>query len=159
MKKARIGMLSLAALALLTARGTVADAEAGIRVDATLRTPHVRVHVQNRPGHLGRYVRGHAPLYVYERYRVGPRDRRIAQRLARYTGTSPRELIYLRRQGYRWVQIGRWLELPRPVVQAAMHDHSWKRFLRHQRRLAGHGAVRYKQRRVAYLDDGYKCDD
>jgi hypothetical protein len=126
-------LLGLTALALFLF-AAVDNAEAKVRVQATVRTPYGAVHIDN--GSPARYrsprvlpARGH----YYVKTAITKRDRKIAKRLARYTGVSQREILRLRRQGYRWGEIGNWLDLPRPVIRAAQHQQSWQRFLRHNR--------------------------
>lgn len=148
MKKMRMSVLSLIALALLVGPGIVQAAEAGIRFNATLHTPNVRVRVGNTPlGHYRVYKRGYLPIRRLQPYRIGKRDLKIAHRLARYTGVPARELIQLKRQGYSWIEIGRWLSLPRRVVRAAMHQRSWNLFLREEQRLVRCGTYRYERHR------------
>ncbi len=143
MRKTRMILLSLIALALLVGSGFMRNAEAGIRVDATLYTPTVHVSIGNMSSgrHQG-YTIGHLPIRRPRHYKVGRRDRAIAHRLARYTGVPARRLTRLRAYGYNWSEIGRWLCLPRQVVRAAMYQRSWNRFLREGRRFA-----RYERRR------------
>jgi hypothetical protein len=156
MKRMRMNLLSLVALALLVAPVIVQAAEAGIRFDATVNTTHVRVRLGSTPSiHYRIYRRGHLPIRRLRPYRIVMPDRRIAQRFARYTGVPARELIQLRRRGYTWFEIGRWLGLPRRVVVAAMHRRSWNRFLLEERRLARCGAYRFGP--VSPGD--YCCDD
>lgn len=152
MKRMRMSLLSLAALALLAGPGIVQDAKAGIRINATLHTPTVRVCIGNAPSCRYRSCRGgYLPVRVHQYYRVDMRDRKIAHRLARYTGVPSRKLIQLKRRGYHWFEIGRWLHVPRPVVRAAMDHRSWKRFLREERRYARRGAYRRGRRQVVYF--------
>jgi hypothetical protein len=156
MNKKRMSLLSLLALALLVLAlpGIVQDAEAVIRVSASLHTPNVRVRVGNTSYSRYRHARVvRVPVRRRMYYRIAKHDWRIAQRLAWYTGVPAKKLIRLRRHGYRWFEIGRWLDLPRPVVQAAMHKRSWKRFLR-TGLVDGHGPRGHKKIRiVTYYDD------
>ena len=134
--KIRLQMISLMVATLLTGLVVVTNANAELRVQATVHTPNVSVRVGNTTSsHHRSYKRRSLPRrtqYVY----ITKRDRKIAKRLARFTGIPAREFIHMRRLGYRWVKIGRWLDVPRPVVRAAMHKRSWKRFLREEQRLA-----------------------
>jgi hypothetical protein len=152
-----MNLLGLVALALAAGILTVQDAQAKVRVKATLRTPNVRVDFGN--GSSCRFhnctIR-HMPIPVNHRYfKIGRRDRTIAVRLARYTGVPSRDLLRLRRHGFRWFEIGRFLHLPRPVVRAAMNHRTWKRFLREQRWIARHGNDRRRVRGVAHSYDVY----
>jgi len=159
MKKMLTSVVGLMALALLAGPGIVGDADAEIRIDANLRTPHVDVCIGNVPSkHYRSDLRVRLPISTRHHYKVGKPDRKIAQRLARYTGVPARELIQLRGHGYGWFQIGRWLHLPRPVVRAAMHQKRWKRFLHRERRLAKRD-YRRDGRRIAYADDDVYDDD
>lgn len=141
MKRMQMSLLSLMILALLVAPVIVHAAEAGIRFNVAVNTPTVHVRVGNTPaGQYRIYQRGLLPVRKLILYRIGTRDRKIAQRLARYTGVPARELVQLRHRGYTWFEIGRWLGLPRRVVRAAGHPRSWNRFLLGERRLARRGA-------------------
>jgi hypothetical protein len=153
-------LLSLIALVLIVGPGRATDADAGIRVDATLRTPNTRVHISNTSSqHFQSYFAKNHRIRTYRHYRIGEQDRKMARRLAWYTGVPARELIYLKRRGYRWFEIGRWLHVPRPVVRAAMSDRSWRRFVRAERRHAKFGDERHRWRRVEYsVDDEYDDD-
>jgi len=154
MKKMQTIILSLIALALLVGHGIVQDANAGVRVKATLGTPNVRIRVSNTSSnHYGLYPRRHLPIRIYKHHMITKQDRTIARRLSRYTGVPSRALIQFRSQGYRWAEIGRWLQLPRPVVRAAMHQRSWNRFLREERQFAKRRAQPREMHGVAYSDD------
>ncbi len=154
MNRMRVSLVSLMILILLIGSGIVQNAEAGIRFDVTMRTPNVRVRIGNT--HPGRYrsvrVR-RLPIHGRRYYRISKKDRSIAHRLAVYTGVPERELLRLRRYGYQWFEIGRWLHLPRPAVRAAMHKGTWKRFLREERLLARRGYAPYDGRVVVYYID------
>ena len=159
MSKIRISILSLLALALLIGQATVSDADAKVRVKVTLQTPNARVRISNTSSSYQRiYTNRHLPVRVNIHYRISQRDRAIARRLAGYTGVPTRELIQLRRQGYRWFEIGRWLYLPRPVVRAAMHHRSWNRFLREERWLARCDHDPYRGRIMVDAHNGYYDD-
>lgn len=160
MQMSPLSLLSLMTLALLVGPGRATDAKAEIRVNATLRTPNARVHVSNTPSqHYHRQYAGFHPIRPYRYYRIDERDRKIAHRLAWYTGAPARDLIHLKRRGYVWFEIGRWLHVPRPVVRAAMGDRSWKRFIRSERRLARFGPGPYPKRRaVLSIDDDFYDD-
>jgi len=126
--------LSMLALLLLGA----GDASARVRVRATVHTPYGAVRIDN--SQRGRYYAPRRHLdYTVTRY-----DRKIAKRLARYTGVSKGEILRLRRQGYRWSEIGRRLDVSRRVVRAAKHQGSWQRFLRDERRYARHGRSHHR---------------
>lgn len=132
--KKRLGFFSLPVLVLLLTIGAVDEAQARIRVQATVKTPYGRVQIDNGAYHHTRGYRRALPVRHYEDYRVSKRDRNIARRLGRFTGVPKRELVQLRRQGYSWSEIGRWLDVPRKVVKAAKNGKSWKRFMnRHNR--------------------------
>jgi len=136
MKKKHASLISLMALALVVGSG-VKDAKAEFKVTATLTTPNVRVHVRSTPtspyrSYTTRYM---PPARVITYYRPNPQDRAIAIRLAQYTGVTTRELIGMKRQGYTWVQIGRWLDLPHNAVRAARNGRTWQQFLRNQRKV------------------------
>jgi hypothetical protein len=129
MKTTRMTPMALAALTIVLGLALAADAEAGIRVKATLRTPHVGVVVHGGPVAPRVLPLRPLPVRYCESVRITKRDRRIAKRLAWYTGVPRRELIHAKRMGYSWMEIGRWLDVPRRVVQAAQSSRSWDRFL------------------------------
>ena len=98
----------------------------------------VRVQVQVDTGAFrisGGYGKA-LPGRYQEQYRVTQKDRKIAGRLGRYTGVSKRELVQLKKQGYSWNEIGRWLGISPKVVRAAKSNHKWERFI--NRRHRGH---------------------
>ena len=135
MKTLKMTFISLPVLALLLTVGAADEAQARIRVKGTFRTPHGVVKVDTGPYHHTRGYRGYRqvlPVRHYERIRVSKKDRKIARRLGRYTGAPKRELIQLRKQGYSWKEIGRWLGVPRKVVRAAKKQSTWRRFLERQ---------------------------
>ncbi len=135
-----LSLLTLSVLALLLVGAN--EAAAKVRVKATVRTPYGSVRIDN----------SHGPRIVTPRRQVEVRitrqDKKIAKRLARYTGVSKREILRLKRQGYRWGEIARWLDVSRQVVHAAKHQQSWQRFLKAERRhqRCGTGYHGYKGR-------------
>lgn len=154
MNRMRVSLIGLMVVILLIGSGIVQDAEAEVRFDVTMSTPNVRIRIGNTPPIHYRTVRvRRLPINGRRFYRISKRDRRIARRLAMYTGVPKRELLRLRRYGYQWFEIGRWLHLPRPVVRAAMHKGTWKRFLREERLLARRGYAPYDGRDVVYYID------
>jgi hypothetical protein len=132
MKTLKMTIISLPVLALLLTLGAVDEAQARIRVKGTLRTPHGVVVVDNGAYHHTRGYRPALPVRHVERIRVSERDKKMAARLGRYTGVPKRELIQLRKQGYSWKEIGRWLGVPRQVVRAAKVNATWRHFLDRQ---------------------------
>jgi hypothetical protein len=132
MKTTRTTTVALGALTILLGLALAEDAEARIRVHATLRTPHVGVVYSNAPVAYRPLPLRPLPVRYYDRVKISKRDRRIAKRLAWYTGVPRRELIHAKRMGYSWLEIGRWLEVPRRVVKAARSSRSWDRFLDRQ---------------------------
>jgi hypothetical protein len=119
-----------AGLILLILSALAVEASAGLRVAARVRTPHLDIRIGNAPGPALAIVRDgclRPPLRPV--HRIDPLDRRIAKRLARYTGVPKGELLQLRRAGYRWIEIGRYLGLSRRAVWAAADARSWQRFL------------------------------
>ncbi len=121
------------------------DAEARVRVKAKVRTPYGVVHVDNGPSERHRVVRrGHLPARRHYDVRITKQDRQVAKRLAWYTGVSKQEILRLKRQGYRWGEIGRWLDVPRAVAQAAKHTPSWRRLVNHDRRYERCGTDDYR---------------
>lgn len=123
-------LTGLMALALLITMVPLQQAEAGIQVRATVTTPHIRVRVSTDPAPVYRYTHlrnlppRHCAMVVIDK-----QDRRIARRLARYTGYEKQELLRLRRQGYSWQEIGGWLNLRPQVVRAAHGARSWEQYL------------------------------
>ena len=158
MRTARMTLLSLIALALLIGPGAIRNAEAGIRVRATVRTPVVRIQVGSRPAyHSCNYRCDHQP----NRYRTADlitrRDRRIAKRLAWYTGLPTREVLRLKRMGYGWREIGRWLDVPPRVVSASLESRSWKRYRDNDHHRHGYGQPRTRRSdyRLTYHERDY----
>ena len=110
--KHRLRQVSLVALlmAALVAvdGGQMGKAQAGIRVNARLDTPHVTVHYKHGP----RQGRVNRPFI----YRISQRDRIIARRLAYETGYRRIVLLDLRSRGLNWKQIGRRLDMRNETV-------------------------------------------
>lgn len=149
MKTTKMNIAALTALTLLLGLGLAEDAEAKIRVRATVRTPNIGLVLGS--GHGGCRVERPLPLpdRHFRHIRISKRDRRIAKRLAWYTGVPKRELIQARRMGYSWNEIGRWLDVPRRVIRAAKSARGWDSFIGHDRgypRHRGHNRndVRYR---------------
>jgi hypothetical protein len=134
MKTIKKNLIYLPALALLLVIGAADQAQARIRVKATVRTPHGVVRVDNGPYRPAYEYRRALPVRYHQEFRVTKRDRKIAKRLARYTGVPKRELIQLKRQGYSWREIGRWLGISPQAVKASKSHKKWKRFLKRERR-------------------------
>jgi len=127
--KHRLRQVSLVALvmAALVAvdGGQMGKAQAGVRVKAQLKTPHVTVHFNHgsRPG------RTHRPFV----YRITQRDRMIARRLAHETGYRQNILLDLRARGLSWKQVGQRLDIPRRTIKVAVRSVD----LRDHRRVRG----------------------
>lgn len=122
-------LISLVAVAV--SLGTAAPASAGIRVDARVRTPNVDIRVGNYPGPQV-HPRYEGPRPHHERvrhYRLGRRDRQVAQRLAWWSGVPRRVLLAERADGWQWKQIGRWYDIHPRVVRAARNHRSWQHFV------------------------------
>ena len=121
--------IGLMALALLIALAPVTQAQAKVVVRATVKTPHLSVKVSNTPV-ARRYV--HLTPRVTHRQvlvRIDKQDRQMARRLASISGATRGEILELRRDGYTWNQIGRFLNLNPRAVRAARHAISWNRYL------------------------------
>jgi len=155
MKRIQASLMSLVALALL---GSVAadTASAGVRTRATLQTPTLRVRLGNTRVVYTPYCEIEpATIRIHKRGRLTARDRTIANRLSWYAGVPQRRVMKLRRQGYTWFGVGRFLHVRPRVVRAAMHQRSWSRFLQHERHFAnGPGP----HRRNAMHVDEYEFD-
>jgi hypothetical protein len=134
--KTRIKYLSLATAILFVSFSGVQTAEAKLKVRVNVRTPRVSVRINDAPVPHRQVEVRRAPLPVrrHSHYDITKLDRKVARRLARYADVSKSELISLRRQGYRWSEIGRWLDISRRAVYAAQDRDSWKRFLRDEAR-------------------------
>lgn len=132
MKTTKMTTVALAALTILLGLALAEDAEARIRVNATLRTPHLGVVYDSGPVAYRELPRRPLSVRYYDRVKISKRDRRIAKRLAWYTGVPRRDLIHAKQVGYTWREIGRWLDIPRRVVKAARSSRSWNRFLDRQ---------------------------
>jgi len=112
------GMALLGVLALLTIDGgQMGNADAGVRIRARLKTPHVTVQYQNGPVQHQNNRRSVRPFI----YRITPRDRAIARRLAWETGHRKIVLLDLRARGLSWRQIGHRLGISRRVVRFAVN--------------------------------------
>jgi hypothetical protein len=123
-------LTGLMALALLITMAPVNKADAGIVVRGSVSTPHISVRVNTGPTPV--YRNNHLRPLPAQRCAVviiDKQDRRIARRLASYTGHTKRELLQMRRNGYTWQEIGSWLNLRPQVVRAAYRAESWERFL------------------------------
>jgi len=130
MKTTQRNTITIMALALLIAAMPLASAQATVRVRATVKTPHLKYKVTPSSVVVSRNRRVcHHPVRYQETIRLTKKDRKMAKRLARYTGASKRELLELRRDGYSWRKIGRFLNLRPQVVRAAQSKRSWKQFL------------------------------
>ena len=119
----QVGLVALVMAALVAVDGgQMGKAQAGIRVHARLKTPHVNVHFQHGP----RQGRVHRPFV----YRITERDRVIARRLAYETGHRRIVLLDLRSRGLSWKQIGRRLDIPRWTIKLAVRsaDHPRHRY-------------------------------
>lgn len=132
MKTLKMSIISLPVLALLLTVGAVDEAQARIRVRATLQTPHGQIQVDNGAYRPARGYRRALPVRHYTEYRVSKKDRKIARRLGRFTGVPKRELVQMKRMGYSWRQIGNWLGVSKRVVRAAKSQKKWERFLNRQ---------------------------
>ena len=125
MRAQRRNLTILATLAAFFIAAAAADAAAGIRVKAKIRTPDIRVRIgDNTPDGL---VIHHRKGFAARRHtgRIARRDIRIAKRIAWYTGVPVKRLARMRRRGFNWFEIGRSLRVPRPVVRAAMSQKGW----------------------------------
>jgi DNA-binding NarL/FixJ family response regulator len=117
LRQAGLAALALAAIVAVDG-GQMGKAEAGVRIDARLKTPHVSVHYRSGP----RTARVHRPFV----YRITQRDRAIARRLAYQTGHRRIVLLDLRSRGLTWRQIGRRLDIPPRLVRLAVHANHHK---------------------------------
>jgi len=148
--KTRLNKLSLITTVLVMSFLAVQPAQAKIRVRVNVRTPQVNLQVHSGRVNNHRVAVQRVPMSARHHchHDITKQDRKIAKRLAKYAHVSKRELINLRNQGYRWSEIGRWLDLPRGAVYAAKDSRSWKRFLRHEQRsyrgYRGHGSTSCK---------------
>ena len=123
MKTKRRDLAIILAFGIILGALVAKEARAGIRVNARILTPHGTIQVVNGPNqrHTARVITRN--------------DRKVAKRLARYAGVKKREILDLRRLGYRWTEIGVWLEVPHRAVQAAQRAHTWSRYMRRHTRL------------------------
>jgi hypothetical protein len=156
MKKTRKTILTILPLTLLMGICMAQNAQAGVRVKATVSTPTVRVQFGNVPfGHDRSFTRGVLPVRILKYHRISMRDKLIARRLASYTGAPEQLLINLKARGYTWSDIGRWLYVPRPVVRAAMNQKTWKRFVHRGRPFMRRGFDGPRRDRVSHVDPKY----
>ena len=151
MKKERMRQMTIAAVTFAAVAVIAMQASAEIRIVASVNTPVANVHVCNIPScdyRIDYNRRVPARRHMY--YEITKRDKRIARRLAYFSGVPARKLVNLRRRGFRWFEIGNMIHVPRPVVRAAFNQKSWDRFLRQERRHARmHGK---RKQRVTYYD-------
>lgn len=161
MKRLRTSLLIITALAVLAGPSMVENATAGVRVKATLRTPNVSVRVGYGPSsHYRSFVRKPLPIRrVSYEVIITAQDRKIARRLARYTGVPARELIFLKKRGFTWFSIGLWLELPRQTIRAAFSQRSWNQFLRHDRRMHCCGDTICRNHQIVWVDSDTYVDE
>ena len=97
-----VGLTFLGALALAAIDGgQMGNADAGVRIRARLNTPRVTMQYQTGPVHHRYDRRSVRPLS----YRVTPRDRWIARRLAAETGQRRIVLLDMRSRGLSWRQV------------------------------------------------------
>lgn len=111
----QVSLVALVMAALVAVDGgQMGKAQAGVRVKAQLKTPHVTVHFNHgsRPGRM------HRPLV----YRVTQRDRMIARRLAHETGYRQNILLDLRVRGLSWKQVGQRLNMPRRTIKVVVRS-------------------------------------
>jgi hypothetical protein len=134
MKTLKMNLICLPALALLLILGAADEAQARIRVKATVRTPYGVVQVDNGAHRQGRGYRRALPARQRQEFRLTKKDKKVARRLGRYTGVPKRELLQMKRMGYSWGEIGNWLGVSHKAVRAAKSQHKWERFLKRQRR-------------------------
>ncbi|MCP4571710.1 MAG: hypothetical protein GY838_05105 [bacterium] len=148
MKTRRASIIGLLTI-IIAGSAAFEEARAEILVKATVTTPQVRLHLSNAPAGHNRYVARDRGSYRHRiRRHVSRIDRAMAKRLARVTGIPRRELLDQRRFGYTWREIGRWYDLPRPMIRAASDHRSWKRWLQRDRmqNRRGRVACRYDRR-------------
>ncbi len=132
MKKIRKQLVGLTILTIMAGLSLTGDAGAGIRRRVPIKSSGKVIRtLRVSPAYQSGLTVVRYPVYR-RRIPVSARSRAIAIRLARYTGVSLREIYRLRRCGYSWYRIGRYLRLPRSVVRTAMHRRSWRRLLRGQ---------------------------
>lgn len=130
MKTMRTSIPILAAAALILMALAPRPAEAGIRVSATLSTPHVGIHLSTgHPDRCPGCVRAPLPVRRYAALKLAKHDRQVAERLADFTGVRKQELLRLRRHGYSWLEIGLHLGLSRQAVNASFTARTWQRYL------------------------------
>jgi len=124
MKTLRMTILSLSAMVLILSPMQSLAATRDSRVRVRVRTPHISQKQQCESTHSW-------SLKKDRRFRhLSKRDRKMARRLAEYSGFSSYKFMMLRDRGFRWSEIAYRLDLPRQVVRAARNAKSWKRFVR-----------------------------
>lgn len=128
MKSAQRNFVGLMALALLIAMIPVQQANADVKIRATVKTPHLAVRVNTSPRPGGHVLVQRQPAGRHEAVVIDRQDRRVAKRLAKFTGRDKRDLLQMRLRGYSWSQIGSMLNLRPQVVRAAVNAESWERF-------------------------------
>lgn len=141
----RRDLTTVIAIGIILGVLAASQAKAGIRVNARVRVPggviQVDHHRHGRP----------LPRRCLVPREITRHDRKVAGRLARYTGEKKRDILRLRRVGFRWQEIGRWLGISRRTVQAAQHGDTWRLHLRRVNRLD-------RQRMPAHREPNRRCD-
>ncbi len=130
MKREQMGRMAISAAAFTAVAAFATRTDARVRVRAEINVPVAWVYPGNAPScydDAHYYRRAPARRHVY--LEIKKKDRRIARRLAWFSGVPARELVRLRMNGFGWFEIGRIIYVPRPVVRAAMHRRSWNRLL------------------------------
>ncbi len=133
MKTRNMYLTGLMALALMLTMIPASHAKAAVVIRASIGTPHAGVMLGYNTVPAVRNTRyvhlRPLPVRRYAVLHITKHDRRMARRLADYTGVSRRELLRLRRQGYSWREIGSWLNVRPVVVRAARSARTWDDFL------------------------------
>ena len=148
MKRERMRRMTLAAVIFAAVAALAAQAGAEIIIAAEVSAPGIRVHAGNVPScNNYTYLARRMPARGYIHHEITLRDRRIARRLAWYTGVPAPRILRLRSFGYTWNEIGRALYVPRNVVRAAKSQKKWNRFLAMERRRARRYGYRHRTTR------------
>lgn len=128
MNTLRMMLLSLGTLIAFLAPVSAQAGTRDVQIRARVRVPGVSVEIGHR--HRDGYNNSRHLRVDRNYHNQNKEDRKIARRLASYSGIPKYKIMRLRDRGLRWTEIGYRLNLPRQVVRAAYSAKSWRRFMK-----------------------------
>ncbi len=120
MKTLKMTFLGLCTLAFFIIPIDALAGWSNVRLRVVIQIPQIGVNVYSS-GWRGTHSSSYGS-YRREIHRVTKWDRRVAGKLSRYTGISRHSLLEYRSRGYTWVEIGRWLDVPRKLLRKALKN-------------------------------------